>query len=125
MPQSKTEPFLPEMHSCSARHNEQDAAACVASPRSKWERLCPTQYFATTNRSAKHSLPQLTFGLTREKMVLSSKCMNPADGKIEEFLDNEYEMRPCERDNGDPERNEREAEEAAGAAPYLKLPAQT
>lgn len=49
----------------------------------------------------------------------------PGDGKTEEFLDNEYEVRPCERDNEDPERNEREAEEAASAAPYLKLPAQT
>lgn len=49
----------------------------------------------------------------------------PGVGKIAEFLDNEYEVRPCERDKEDPERNEREAEEAAGAAPYLKLPAQT
>ncbi len=43
----------------------------------------------------------------------------PDYGKIEELLDNHYEVRPCEEDSEDPERNERE-----GAAPYLKFPAQ-
>ena len=49
----------------------------------------------------------------------------PDDGKAEELLDNEYEVRPCEEGSEDPKRNEREAEEAASAAPYLKIPAQT
>ena len=49
----------------------------------------------------------------------------PDDGKTEEFLDNQYEVRPCGEDSENPERNEREAEEAASAAPYLKLPART
>lgn len=49
----------------------------------------------------------------------------PKNGKTEEFLDNEYEVLPFEEDDEDPELNEREAEDAASAAPYLKIPAQT
>lgn len=48
----------------------------------------------------------------------------PDDGETVEFLDNEYEVRPCEQDGEDPERNEKEAEEAADEAPYLKIPSQ-
>lgn len=48
-----------------------------------------------------------------------------ADGSPDEFLDNEFEVRPCEKDGEDPELNEKEAEEAANAAPYLKMPSQT
>ena len=48
----------------------------------------------------------------------------PDDEKAEEFLDNEYEVRPCEEDGEDPELNEKEAEEAAIAAPYRKIPSQ-
>lgn len=47
------------------------------------------------------------------------------DGRTEEFLDNEYQVLPCEEDDEDPEVNEKEAEEAANAAPYLKIPART
>jgi hypothetical protein len=35
------------------------------------------------------------------------------DKEAEEFLDNEYRVLPCDKDGEDPERNEREAREAA------------
>ncbi len=47
------------------------------------------------------------------------------NGKTSEFLDNEYEVLPCEKNEEDSELNEKEAEAAASAAPYLKIPAQT
>jgi hypothetical protein len=36
-------------------------------------------------------------------------------------LDNDYEIRPCPVDGENPEQNEREAEEAARDAPYMKV----
>lgn len=42
------------------------------------------------------------------------------DKEVEEFLDNDYRVLPCDKDGEDPERNELEAREAAKKAPYLK-----
>jgi hypothetical protein len=43
------------------------------------------------------------------------------DKEAEEFLDNEYRVLPCDKDGEDPERNEREACEAALTAPFVKV----